>query len=186
MKIIIDTDVLEKEKLEVKQYSWLYLQFIGELEKSWMLCPIFPSELLDLEKEHFIKILAIPNGANPKIALRDRTFSLFEVDHIDQKFNDFWGTFPIKVPDGAGGYRPLRTRDIGTKDYDEAKKKYIALIRFTPGMHEKIMKGLTNQLISQKHKLQYMNHIIAWLNQRIWERFADLDISDTEEKVTGI
>tara|TARA_R110000868_G_scaffold14414_2_gene67023 strand:- start:32025 stop:32585 length:561 start_codon:yes stop_codon:yes gene_type:complete len=186
MKLLIDTDVLTKDKLEVQQYVWLYMQFIGDIDNSWIIAPLFKDDLNYLEKEHFIKILATPNGANPKVALRDRTYSLFEVDQIEAKFNTFWSHFPMKVPDGNGGYRPLRTKEIGTKDYEEARKKYTSLIRFTPGLHEKILKGLDNQLISQKHKLQYMNHIIAWLNQRIWERFADMDISDTGEKVTGI
>lgn len=186
MKLLIDTDVLSKEGLEPQTYVWLYMQFIGEVENSWVFAPITNYELSFLEEQHFIKILATPNGSNPKVALRDRSYSLFEVKEVEAKFDVFWGNFPLKVPDGNGGYRPLRTKDTGTKDYEEAKRKYIQLIRFTPGLHEKILKGLENQLIIQRNKLQFMNHIIAWINQKVWERFCDMDVSEVAEKVKGI
>lgn len=93
----------------------------------------------------------------------------------ESKFWELFSSYPLKVPDGRGGYRVLRTRDPETKEAKEALKKYKKAIK-SNRRHEKVMKCLNLELDSKKrtNSMQFMQQLITWLNQRTWEKYEPL------------
>lgn len=176
MIIKVNTDVLQAEALEPQQYVFLYLQYIGDIPASWRISPCSPDYLRYLEVQNFIKITG--TGEEPEIILRQRALNLFEEDAPQKKFEELWVTYPMKVPNGKGGTRPLRASTLDSKDAETCGTKYKKIIRNTPGLHEKIMQSLNLELEerAKSNTMQYMHLLEVWLNKRAWERYVEGEI----------
>ncbi len=140
----IDTDTLLDEKLPISIYT-TNKKILNELEDNDYI-RVTIDGIIVTDKCNFNK--------NSKI-----------------NFDEFWDNFPEKTPNG----RSLRTAnkkwgDDYTKDFVEAKKKYIAAIKNIDS-HNKVIKVLkakkNNASIEDKN---YENGILVYINQRKWQR----------------
>lgn len=176
MIIKIDTDLLEAEALEPQQYVFLFLQYLGNASEAWKVSPCNEDYLHYLEVQGFIKVTG--EGDEPIVILRQRTLDLFETDAPQKKFEELWTIYPMKVPNGKGGTRPLRASTLDSKDAETCGTKYKKIIRNSPGLHENIIKALNQELEerARSNTMQYMHLLEVWLNKRAWERYVGEEI----------
>jgi hypothetical protein len=198
MKITIDTKELIKNELTLDEYYILYSLYKKEYFELFAIFNCEESTVLlsdlvkGLELKGFVKdtkgIISIV-GDLTLIYLKLKALDLFEEDlnNPDRLFETFWNTYPIKVPDGRGSSRILRSKDSDTKQALELKKKYIQLIKVA-GTHTKIIKGLTGYLSNMRNKMTYVVGIEVFFNQFMWEKYLDEEIVDniSEEKTERI
>lgn len=159
MKVTIDLSELDKLKITANQYCFLHSLFFNTDSSL-----ITDDELSHLEKYEYIKI------TDTEVVLREKGKQLFEAKTSDSLFFEFFSSYPLKVPNGSGGYRVLRTKDTESKEALEVKKKYLAIIK-KPGEHEKIIKTLP---IYIKNAFPYIVGITVFLNNKTWEKYCDL------------
>lgn len=169
MNISINPTELAKLKMSPNQYCFLFCVF-HDLESTF----IQSNELGYLEMEGYVKI-------GERVELREKANQLFQADTSEAQFLEFWTNYPINVPNGSGGKRVLRSKDHESKEATECKKKYLALIK-KPGEHEKILKGLRNYI---KNQHPYIAAVPAFLNQRIYEKYYDVDVDETKKGLEG-
>lgn len=163
MKITIDLSELDKLKITANQYCFLYSLFFRTDS-----CLLTDQELEHLQDQSYIKI------TEEEVVLRDKGRQLFEATTSDSLFFEFFSSYPIKVPNGSGGYRVLRTKDTDSKEAIEIKKKYLTIAK-KPGEHEKIINGLK---VYVKNQFPYIVGIDVFLNKRIWEKYCDLEVKE--------
>ncbi len=193
MKITIDIKELIKNELTLDEYFILYSLYkknyfelfnVFNCEESTILI----SDLIKgLELKGFIKdtkgIVSVV-GDLTLIYLKLKALDLFEEDlsNPDRLFETFWNMYPLKVPDGRGSYRILRSKDSDTKQALELKKKYIQLIKVA-GTHTKIIKGLTGYLSNMRNKMQFIVGIEVFINQNLWEKYLDEEIVENNDRL---
>lgn len=163
MNFNVNLEKLSELKLTPNQYIFLQCLFLN-VDSSFITNP----ELKDLETEGFIKI------TTDSVILREKGNKLFEIKPSDSLFLEFFTSYPIKVPNGKGGYRALRTKDTESKEAKNIKEKYFKIIK-KPGEHEKILKGLKAYV---KNEFPYLVGIEVFLNAAKWEKYCDLDIDE--------
>lgn len=173
MKIEIDTDRLKELELTPDQYVYLYLKFhkfpindcIG-----WSI----------LESKGYVKL------TEGGIELRESAYQLFETTDEERLWIEFWSLFPMKVPNRSGGSRPLRASSLEAKDSQVCRKKYLAIIKGKPHLHDHIVKVLNAEVEMKRPigDLQFMNAMEPWLNQRMWEKYEYL--LEDKKKQAGI
>lgn len=161
LKIEINIPQLRELNISPNDYIELYCRY-HKIE-------YFPlTEWTHLESKGFLKI------TNHGIMLRERAIKLFEISDVDGMFNEFYCTFPLKVPGRNGGSRPLRT-GIDTDFAKKIKAKYVLLV-ISKGLHLIAMEALKAEMEmrSKSSSMQFMHAIDAWLNQRDWEKYSYL------------
>lgn len=184
MEVKINTDVLRTCKLSLDEYFYLYLKYnkIPVYDYTDLIFPITGNLTTLLEYKNLIKF----DLEQKDYFLTNKALVIFEEKSIDKKFEEFWSIYPIKVPNGKGSYRAIKTKDIESKQALDCKKKYISLIK-KPGEHEKIIKGLNIYLKSLRPTLQFCVGVEVFLNQQMWEKYLELDDVDIlEEKIKSI
>lgn len=172
-KVIIDFAKLNALDLNPNEYVYLYCRYhkldktiddIGLTEH----ISVFPDFIEALEVKGYIDELG-----DGSVILRHKAIDLFEETQVDIKFYEFFGTYPLKVPNDSGGYRPLRPKEITAKQSVELKKLYVNIIKKEPGLHSKIMTGLNNYLKTYKHKLTYLVSIDKFVKEHMWELYEE-------------
>lgn len=166
MELIVNIKDLYSLGITPDMYMYLYLKF-HDLEDSFLYRS--KEEMLDILQDKLL-IKITDNG----VILRQQALDLFKVEAKDKQFLEFWNTYPMKVPDGSGGYRILRSKSIETTLGKTVYKKYMKVIS-SPGEHNRVIKGLNIQLQVQRAKLQFLQNIETYINQRTWEKYCDLD-----------
>lgn len=182
-EVRINLDVLVQEDLTPSEYIFLYFLHNNNIQNAYTISGLSKQNVYILEEREFVKCtnptrLQEYNDKTivmdePDVVLDSRGLGLFEVQDADKNFQEFWNTFPQKVPDGHGSFRVLRSIKLGTHDAEVCKKKYLKLIKSDPLMHSKIISGLKNQLVIERHRLQYINNPETWLNQKIYEKYQE-------------
>ena len=182
-EIKININILESNKLDFNMYCFLYLLYKNEENRAHNICKFNLFPLKYMEDLGLLKIKDY-NIEYYNTELTPKGKSLFETDPNSDKakFNEFWEAFPREVPDGKGGKRILRSVGYTTQDYLDSKEKYIRIIKDKPGLHQKILLGLKNHLITDKNRLTYFNGILVYINQKIWEKYWDLNLESTIEQ----
>lgn len=182
-------------KLTPNKYCILSLLFNKQYEKirefststSTSTSSIF-IEMKELEDEGYIKITEENNNPNffEKIGIRERTFGLFnkEKDRKYLEYLEIWTMFPFKVPDGVGGYRPLRAKSYNSDDFKRGFKLWTEIIRKESPKDIKL--GLEKQLVSQRNKLQYTQNFLTWLRQKTWQQYISIDTDKTETETIKV
>ena len=176
---IIDTKLLIKSELPFYQFIVLTTLYHGDND---LLSHInFPGKsitfiLLELEELQYIKLLSDDYS---DIELRKKTYDLFNKSQID--FDEFWDSFPAETPFKRRSLKSANKIFHGkhTRDYLEAKKKYLSKVK-NKDEHEEIIKILQSksQFASMEDK-EFENGIIVYINQRKWEK--DVKFLVTEE-----
>ena len=78
--------------------------------------------------------------------------------------------------------RVLHAMDPAAVSNKKPKEKYKAFLKSNPGMHPKVLKALDSQLAAQRNKLQYLPALEPWVNQRMWEKWMDVDIDKKNDE----
>lgn len=126
---------------------------------------------------------------NPNDTITELGKSLFEDSEsvLDRKFKELYEAYPRQVPNGSGGYRVLRSKDVNSQDALSCKKKYVSIIKDDKNLHDQVMRGLKTELYMRKTSMTYMQNLQTWINQKSWEKYMDLDVNtDDADKVTSI
>lgn len=195
-EIRINLNTIVKEGITPSEYSFLYLLYNNNIQNAYTISELTKEQVYNLEERGFVKCIKPIRIQTyydtdivmdePEAVLDTRGLSLFEVDNSESKFTEFWNMFPQKVPDGQGGFRVLRTIKLDTHDAQVCKKKYLKLIKGNTDLHEKILKGLKNQLYIERHRIQFINNPETWLNQKIYEKYQDDINPNISERIKRI
>lgn len=173
-EVVINFSCLIDNKLTSDLYILLHWKYYNNYELPWTIAQKSLEDDLSLEyleSQGFIKIIG-----NNDFELREKARLLFATSSVDEKWLEFLGTFPLKVPAQNGGTRPLKVANPESKANDRVKAKYIALIKDKPNMHKYIMDVLKAEMKMRRNSnnLQYMNALEAWLNQANYDKYAYL------------
>lgn len=179
MKLNLDIQLCISLNLTANQYTWLYLQFIGDTEKTNLVSPVSLIEQKHLESLGYIKILDSPYGN--LFALKQKANDLFEERDVDTKWLEFKALYPIK-----SGDRRLHDQ------VDKCKNKYVSYIIKT-GVHEEIMLGLNNEYKARRNAAKKGAFFAEWkmmssyLNQKAWMLYVDYeeDVGNKEKTRAG-
>lgn len=138
-----------------------------------------------LQDNQFIKI----TGEN-EFELKQKAIDLFKSSDSNKNWLEFLGKFPAKVPAQNGGTRALKISNPDSKGNINIKKKYIALIKNKPNLHNQIIKVLEAELKMRRESsnLQYMHNMDTWLNQADYDKYMYLINEDSlpnENKVSS-
>lgn len=180
---IIDKKLLIKSKLPFYQFIVLTTLYHGEDELLQYIN--FPGKsiddiLLELQEFQYIKLLSDDYS---DIELRKKTHNLFNKNQID--FDEFWDNFPLETPIKRRSLKPINKVFYGkfTRDYLEAKKKYLSKIK-DKEEHEEIIKILQSksQYASTEDK-EFENGIIVYINQRKWEKDVKYLVTEEDSEI---
>ena len=177
MEIKINLKEIFDLKLNPTQYLLLHLKYHQSsiLDQNLITAlNINKNDLIKLESLGFIKVTS-PSLLD--FVLRDPANSLFKETPDHKLFYEFWGTYPMKVSNGAGGYRILRAKDPNSQSAEKVKEKYLRIIK-RPGKHKQIMEGLNGYITEYRTKMQYLQGVEVFLNQATWEKY--IGVRDVE------
>jgi len=185
MEINFNLDTLLVKNLTPSEYcilSCLYSKEYDILEKCFFgAAPIISYEdLEDLERKGYVK-LAYDELDFKKIHFRQPALDLFDHSSFKTKFAQLYSMYPMKVPDGRGGYRVLRAKNTDSADAKKAQEKFMLLARKNPTVVDKMIKGLEKQLDTTRGSLQYMQQFLVWMNNSTWEKYCDLEEESSED-----
>jgi hypothetical protein len=194
--ITLPVQILIDEALTPNTYVYLYYIYNKQIDNAYLISGLSRTQIEDLVYDKYIEVIdeyrkstltdgRVVNLGEPEVVLLQRAKNLFEEQEVDTKFNEFWELYPSKVPDGAGGIRILHAENNGSNDYRICKQKYLKIIKNKPGLHDKIIQALKTQLKVTKNRLQYMNGAEVYINQRIWEKYLNLETQE-QEKIKGV
>lgn len=189
-EVAIRFSCLKEHHITADLYILLHWKYHGNYR---LPLPIVDSLLDDkfaveyLQEQGFIK-LTTEDDYN-QFELRQKAINLFKPDTPEQKWLEFLGTFPMKVPSDNGGSRPLKVAKPDSKANDKPKAKYIALLKRDPAMHEYIMSVLKAEMEMRRtsNSFKYMSALDAWLNQASYDKYAYLldEQQEKEDEGTG-
>ncbi len=117
--------------------------------------------------------------------LTEKSIALFKpkigTDYIN--FIKIYDLYPHKVGD-----RVLKAKSINSGDGGHCLKKYNQYLKNDNLVADKMYKGLLNEIALRKkgNSEQYFQDIKTWFNQKTWDKYFDLEISDTQERVERI
>lgn len=159
MKIEIEFETLVKNNLSPTEYSFLWMIYYNNYT--------FVELLHDLDEQRLVsKGFIFIDGANT-YALRSSGLDLFEVSNPEQKWAEFKSNYPIKQGD-----RRLHDQQ------EKCRQKYLTIIK-KPGIHEKIIQGLNNELDARKRAglknsfFPEQKIMSSWLNQKHWLTYLE-------------
>jgi hypothetical protein len=182
IKVTIDISCLADKQLTADLYIILHWKYHGGYELPWTIKALFEEDTDDylehLQEQEYIKITG-----NGDFELRQKAINLFETQTPNVKWAEFLGNYPIKVPNGKGGYRILKTGDPNARGNEKIKAKYFAIIKKDPDIHDKIVNALKKEVSDRKASgdLQYMQNIQTWLNQHTYEKYICLPEDSIED-----
>jgi hypothetical protein len=174
IKVTIDISCLDTNELTADLYVLLHNKHFGnyELPKRIKESLLEDDQALEyLQSLGFIKILD-----NNDFDLRQSGINLFVSTNNDEKWLEFLGTFPLKVPARNNGTRALKVANPDSPANSKIKAKYISIIKNDPNKHSLIMKVLNAEMKMRKDSgnLPYMNAMEAWLNQANYDKYMYL------------
>lgn len=181
---IIKFDITELVELGLNpnQYTFLAVFYSQGYKVAKSFITLTQRELNELLEKEYIK-----TDIFNSVVIGKKALDLFEVTDFDKMFEELYTLFPRKVPDGRGGYRILRSEALDSKDAEVCKKKYKKILGRNKELHKQIMQALKQELALRKGpNMQYMKGLEAWLNDRIFEKYFGLDITDPQEKTKSI
>jgi len=193
MIITVDIDKINKLKLSPTEYCVLKFLFEKDYRSleglsicdslSWSNDSTFLGVLQHLEVRGWLKITKSGDFKFEDVILRAKSCGLFEVDS-ESKFLDLWNRYPVKVPDGNGGYRVLRPKSIDTSDGKKCLDIWKKEIKNKPELPDIMIKSLNKQLELTRSKLQFMQQFLVWMRNKTWEKYMDLITDEPKQETT--
>jgi len=138
---------------------------------------IHPDEIKELSEKGFLDV--DDSGTN----LTYKSKEIFgNKSDVKKLFEEIWNMYPARTPSG----RALRPKSSESKigiDIFKKISKHLA----NHNTYLDIKKGLRKELAYrlQTKKLEYMNNMKTWVNNRSWELYKDEDVQDAETSVLG-
>tara|TARA_R110002073_G_scaffold82643_7_gene197347 strand:- start:4690 stop:5247 length:558 start_codon:yes stop_codon:yes gene_type:complete len=167
MVVNVDTDTLQKFGISANDYLYLYLLYTES-----------HSVIKQLSIDPDTKVLQTKGLVKLGEKLEDHTVRQEFLDLFQTSFDQMWAEllshFPIKV-NGTNGLRVLRTGAFDAKSNQKAKLKYKSLVGKDRALHDRVVKGLKNELDFRKKSdsLGFMRALPAWINSYTWENYED-------------
>ena len=165
--LFITLNILEigKYGLNLNEYLTL-MKFQHDLDK--LSFPFIPDErFFDnlLKKELIIK-------NDEGYTLSDKGMKIFKDDDL---FEEFYTTFPHKVPTELG-FRPVSTQDIGGVSAKATRAIWDRVVKNKPYLQRTIIDNLKKELSNRKAEgsLAYLHNIDTWLRQATWEKWENI------------
>jgi hypothetical protein len=142
--------------------------------------------LKHLELRGWLKITVHGDFKFEDIILRVKAEKLFDniTPTSDNDYLKCFTIFPIKVPNGNGGYRVLKTKSTDSEDYKKGLKLWNDILKKDDG--ETVIKALEKQLELTRSSLQYTQNWMTWLRQKTYQKYKDIDEKNKEETTEGI
>ena len=160
--IEINLETLKELQLTPDEYIHLWCLHRSE-ETPYIPC-------CDIDKMEGLGYIKITEGG---VTVRKKFTDLIEGD-FDKMFMELLGAYPLKVGT-HGNYRMLRAHDPNAKANAKTKEKYKKIVNKNPELHRKIISLLHIQLEHQRDKLQFLNALEVWVNNRVWEQWDQFD-----------
>jgi hypothetical protein len=166
----LDLKVIKDYGLTIDKYLVLlykYLQSKG-IQSEYFNPPVLYNSVSELLSSNW---LDIDGNLLPK------ALELFESK--DDKFEEFYNTFPQRVPSG----RPLRATTVNSKAGKVTHKKWLKEVNKSD--RNKVIQLLKKQVefMQFKGNLEYLNNIDTWLNQHVWEKYEYLLNTNVPKKL---
>jgi hypothetical protein len=98
-------------------------------------------------------------------------------------FVKIYDLYPHKIAN-----RVLKAKSIDSGDGKHCLLKYRIYQRQDVNIGTKMLKGLQNEILLRKkgNNEAYFQDIRTWFNQQTWDKYSDLDIQDTQERVERV
>jgi hypothetical protein len=142
--------------------------------------------LKHLELRGWLKITVHGDFKFEDICLRNKAEKLF--DNInptsDNDYLKCFTIFPIKVPNGNGGYRILKTKSTDSEDYKKGLKLWNDILKKDDG--ETVIRALEKQLELTRSSLQYTQNWLTWLRQKTYQKYVDVSSKNKDDNIEGI
>lgn len=169
MTLLIDLTEIKRLKLSLNEYLTL-LHFNNSIEYNYS-----KEDINNLLEKDFLRLLS-----NNLPVLSPRAVTYFESGEL---FEEFYYTFPHKVPGRFGEERPLRNESIETNGALVTKGIFKKKTRGNQSLQRHIIDILQAEVSwrENNNSLQYMNNIDTWLRQNNWEKYEYL-LNSTENK----
>jgi hypothetical protein len=105
------------------------------------------------------------------------------IDDAIRLFVIIYDLYPHKI-----GNRVLKAKSIDSGDGKHCLTKYRIYQRQDVKIGDKMLKGLQNEILLRKkgNNEAYFQDIRTWFNQQTWDKYADLDIQETQERVERV
>jgi len=106
-----------------------------------------------------------------------------KADDATMLFVKVYDLYPHKI-----GNRVLKAKSIDSGDGKHCLTKYRIYQRQDVKIGIKMLKGLQNEILLRKkgNNEAFFQDIRTWFNQQTWDKYADLDIQETQERVERI
>ncbi len=182
---------LEISPSEMVILNLLFLKDYPMLEKlmtntdifHWSNDDSFLGILQHLELKGYLKITQYGDFKFQDIVLRKKAEDIFQVNQ-NQKYLTLWMHFPIKVPDGNGGYRVLKAKSTDSDDYKKGLKLWNDIVKKEDG--DVVIAALDKQLEVTRSKLQYTQNFLTWLRNRTYQKYVDLDVKPKQDNLDAV
>lgn len=176
MNIEVSVDFLQKFAISADDFVYLYLlhaKSYDVLEKLNL-----NADLNALQTKGLVKLGEDVRSHTVRSKFFDETVADFE-----QMWSELLSHFPLKVFSNQG-IRVLRAKDPLAKNNEKARKQYRKYIKDDKAKHDYVVKCLQTELDVRRsgNNLAYMQQLSTWVNQRTWEKYADLTDTDTNER----
>lgn len=168
MKIVIDTDECRRLGLTVMELAYLHCKY---------------NNLLDDFNLDMLYELGYLNEQN-HLTEEGRSLIVPPVSEEMLIFVRVYDLYPHKV-----GTRVLKAKSIDSGDGKHCLTKFRMYLKHDPNVGNKMLKGLTNEMTLRKKggSEQFFQDIRTWFNQQTWDKYADLEMDNTEtERVERI
>lgn len=167
MILTIDTD--DAAKLGITPVEYAYLQC-----KNYKLAS-------NLDVETLMELDFIDENGDVTSHCEQTIFP--KVDDPTMLFVRVYDLYPHKI-----GNRVLKAKSIDSGDGKHCLTKYRIYQRQDVNIGTKMMKGLQNEILLRKkgNNEAFFQDIRTWFNQQTWDKYADLDIQETQERVERV
>lgn len=166
MEIRINLDELEKKKLSVAQYLFMWSIYFDTMIRDRE--NLLPDALADLISRRLIVKKA------GEWYLLDTAAKMFESNN--ELFDEFIKLFPTRVAAPNGAVRVLSPASADTVTGKKIKKKWDTITKGSKDLKEHIMRCLEAEIRMRTNtgSLHYMRNIDTWITNGTWEDYEYL------------
>ena len=181
MKIEIDLALIEEHRLSPDDFVFIYTIW----RKAFGYIGSIPLRIKAERLETDGWIIMDDENDHTKFIVTDKFLDLYRSD-FDKMFDELVELYPFKVMSPGRGARVLRAKDPNAASNRKAKLRYRKLVANKPHKHKFIIKCLQTQLEHEKDNLGYMQNLETWINNHTWEKYEDINPTNTNEDVKRI
>ena len=172
--ITIDLKLLKNLGLNVNEYlTLLKIHLIDDSNPSPF--PFSSSEKVvrSLGEKNWINFKEDEEFGIAGISMTDKAERLFDQEDL---FQEFLETFPTRVPDGRGRYRPVSAASVDSKSAQTARHLWMKNVGKDAGRQRLVIDALHKELKTRESQgtLMYLNNMQTWLRQHKWEDWVDM------------